>query len=151
MSVRIRLNSIKEEEFKFSEKDIDSIESKLLTLGFLIAYEVDVKKNIFATKLTVIYNYKLNKEDRELLRFTIVVKFKVDDLKNVAKYNEDDKSFNVTNEMLITFLGIAISSARGMLVYKLSGTILSKYYLPLVDVKEMLKTQEIIANTDSVQ
>ena len=53
--------------------------------------------------------------------------------------DEDDDKFEVPDPIMITFVGAAISSARGMLAYKLSGTILSDYYLPLIDVQALLK------------
>lgn len=51
----------------------------------------------------------------------------------------DNGHFNLPDFYMMTFVSAAWSSARGMLAYKLAGTFLADYYLPLIDPKEFLK------------
>jgi len=141
VGVGIAISSIKEEEFKFSDNNLDSIDSKSLSLGFHLGFNVDIKESFFTVKFTIVYNYN-NKSDNniQLLKFTTLTKYKVKGLKNIVKFDEeDDDKFEIPDPIMITFVGTAISSTRGMLAYKLSGTILSDYYLPLIDVQKLLK------------
>ena len=140
-SIGIEINSIKEEEFKFSDNDLKSINRKLLSLGIRLGFDADVKKSTFAVKLTILYNYKEKEEDEliELLKFVTSMKFKVKNLKKIIKIDEnDDSSYEMPDQLMVTFVGAIIASTRGMLTYKLAGTLLSDYYLPLVDVKSLL-------------
>lgn len=140
--VSIAISSIKEEEFKFSDNDLDSINIKLLSLGYRLGFKVDVKKSFFTVKFTVVYNYDVSDNEKEiqLLKFTTLTNFKVKGLKKIVNFDEeDDDKFQIPDPLMITFVGAAISSTRGMLAYKLSGTLLSDYYLPLIDIQELLK------------
>ena len=149
MSVGIVINSIKEEEFKFSDKNLESLDSKLLSIGFHLKFKVDVKGSFFSVTLTILYNYGNDDSQIELLKFTTLTKFKVKGLKKLVHFEEgNDEEFQIPDALMITFLGTAISSARGMLTYKLSGTILSDYYLPLIDVEDLLKEYETSPNSD---
>lgn len=150
VGVGIAINSIKEEEFKFSDNDLDSIDSKLLSIGFHLGFKVDVKKSFFTVKFTVVYNYD-NDNDKEiqLLKFTTLTKFKVKGLKKIVNFNEeDDDKFQIPDPIMMTFVGAAISTTRGMLAYKLSGTLLSDYYLPLIDVQELLKNYDSLSDSE---
>ncbi|MDB9955081.1 hypothetical protein OAD49_05975 [Flavobacteriaceae bacterium] len=144
VGVGIAISSIKEEEFKFSDNDIDSIDEKSLSIGFHLGFNVDVKKSSFTVKFTVVFNYdKKNDKYIQLLKFTTLTKFKVKGLKKIVNFDEEnDDKFEIPDPIMVTFVGAAISSTRGMLAYKLSGTILSDYYLPLIDVQEMLKNYD---------
>ena len=149
MSVDIGIISIKEEEFRFSDKNLDSIDSKLLSLGFHLAFKIDIKKSFFTVRFTVLYNYDVKDKKTELLKFTTITKFKVKGLKKIVKFDEEDEDkFQMPDPLMITFAGAAISSARGMLAYKLSGTILSDYYLPLIDIQELLKGNDSESNPE---
>lgn len=149
MSVGIVINSIKEEEFKFSDKNLESLDSKLLSLGLYLRFKVDIKGSFFSVTLTILYNYGNDDSQIELLKFTTLTKFKVKGLKKLVQFEEgNDEEFQIPDALMITFVGTAISSARGMLTYKLSGTILSDYYLPLIDVEELLKGYESTPNSN---
>lgn len=149
MSIGIAINSIKEEEFKFSDKNLESIDSKLLSLGFQLGFKVELKKNFFTVTFTVVYNYGTSGDEIQLLKFTTLTKFKVKGLKKIVKFEEgNEDKFQIPDPIMMTFVGAAISSARGMLAYKLSGTILSDYYLPLIDVQELLKVYGSPSNSE---
>ena len=140
MAFEIAIDSIKEEEFKFSDHDLKSIDRKHLSVGLHLSFNVDVSKNLFTVRFTVIYNYDLDEKKVELMKFANSTKFKVKGLNKIVKFEkEDDSKFQFPDDLMITFVGASVSSARGMLAYKLSGTILSKYYLPLIDVKKLLE------------
>lgn len=62
--------------------------------------------------------------------------YEVKSLKEILKIK--DKGFEIPDFLMLTFIGTAISSARGMLVYKLSGTVLADFYLRLVDSQEFV-------------
>lgn len=141
MSVEVKIKSIKEEEFKFTDLNLKEIESDHLLLGFHLGFKVNVEENTFSVKLTVVYNYEDKDSDnpKELMKYTTVTTFDVKGLNKIVKFNEEDNDkYDIPDSLVITFVGTAVSSTRGMLVNKLSGTILSDFYLPLVDVKQLL-------------
>lgn len=141
MSIAIKIKSIKEEEFKFSDLNLNEIDSDHLLLGFHLNFKVNVEENIFSVKLTVVYNYEVKEEENplELMKYTTVTTFDVKKLKEIVKFDEEDSDkYDIPDSLMVTFVGTAVSSTRGMLVNKLSGTILSSFYLPLVDIKELL-------------
>lgn len=146
MAVELRIKSIKEEEFKFADLNLKEIEDDHLLLGFHLSFSVNVEENIFSVKLTVIYNYedKDSKNPLELMKYTTVTTFDVKNIKEIVKFdNEDSNKYDIPDSLMITFVGTAVSSTRGMLVNKLSGTILSGYYLPLINIKKLLNQEEL--------
>jgi hypothetical protein len=140
MAFEIAIDSINEEEFKFSAHDMKSIERKHLSFGLHLSFNVDADKNLFKVRFTVIYNYDLGNRTLELMRFVNSTNFKVKGLNKIVKFEKANVGkFQFPDDLMITFVGASVSSARGMLAYKLSGTVLSKYYLPLIDVKKLLE------------
>lgn len=149
MSIGIAINSISEREFTFTDKNLKSLDVKLLSLGFHLDFKVDFKKSFFTVIFTVIYNYGHIENEIQLLNFTTITRFKVKGLKKIVKFEEgNDHKFQIPDPLIETFVGAAISSTRGMLAYKLSDTILSDYYLPLIDVQKILKSYESPTNSE---
>jgi len=142
MDYEFQIKNIKEKEFRYSANNLDSIKDKHLSLGFKLGFKVNAKQNYFTIKLVVIYNYDNPKEEGEsleLLYFRTATKFKIKNLKKIIKKEEnDDNKFDMPDVLMITMVGAALSTIRGMMVYKLSGTLLSEYYLPLIDVTDFL-------------
>ena len=62
--------------------------------------------------------------------------FEVKGLNEILKLK--NKGFEIPDFFMLTFVGAAVSSARGMLTYKLAGTILANFHLPLVDPRDFL-------------
>ncbi|MBL4662540.1 MAG: hypothetical protein JKY22_03025 [Flavobacteriaceae bacterium] len=142
MDFEIQIKNIKEKEFRYSAHNLNSINDKHLSLGFKLGFKVNPKKNCFTIKLVVIYNYDNPSEEGEqleLLYFSIATKFKIKNLKKIIRKEEnDDNKFEMPDAIMITMVGAAISTIRGMMVYKLSGTLLSEYYLPLINIPDFL-------------
>jgi hypothetical protein len=136
MSVAIAINKIKEDEFIFKNEDIKKIDEKKLSIGFNVAFDWDIEKEDFFVRLTIHYTYDLNGSKIELVRFSTTTGFHVKGLKEIL--NIDGQKFQLPDFFMLTFVSTAVSSTRGMLSYKLSGTFLSDYYLPFVDPKDFL-------------
>jgi hypothetical protein len=136
MSVAIAIRKIKEEEFIFKNEDIKKVEKKKLSIGFNVAFDWDIDKEDFFVRLTIYYTYEIKGSEVELVRFSTTTGFHVKGLKEIL--NEDSQKFKLPDFLMLTFVSTAVSSTRGMLAYKLSGTFLSEYYLPLVDPKDFL-------------
>lgn len=145
MGVNIKISNIKEEEFKFSEDSIEQIEEKNLLIGINLGFRINKEKNQFSVRLTISYSYRDNNSEstREIMKFTTLTTFEVTDIseiiKIVKKENIEDEVFDIPDNLVYTFVGTAISSTRGMLVYKLAGTKLSSFYIPLVDIQDLMK------------
>jgi hypothetical protein len=137
MSVAIAINKIKEDEFIFKNEDIKKIDEKKLTIGFNVSFDWDIEKEDFFVRITTHYTYDLNGSKIELVRFSTTTGFHVKGLKKIL--NVDGQKFQLPDFLMLTFVSTAVSSTRGMLSYKLSGTFLSDYYLPLVDPKNFIR------------
>lgn len=136
MSVEIAINRIKEDEFIFKNEDIKKIDEKRLSIGFSFSFNWDMDKEDFFVRLTIQYSYDLNSSKIDLVRFSTTTGFHVKGLGEILTVN--GQNFQLPDAFMITFVSTAVSSTRGMLAYKLSGTFLSDYYLPLFDPKDFL-------------
>lgn len=136
MSVAIGIAKIKEDEFVFRNEEIKKLDEKKLTIGYNVAFDWDIAKEFFFVKMSIHYTYRIDSADIELVRFSSTTGFHVKGLKKVLVV--DGAKFKLPEFFMMTFLSTAVASSRGMLAYKLSGTFLSEYYLPLVDPKDFL-------------
>lgn len=135
-SVSIAIIQIKEDEFVFKPDNIKKIDPKKLDIVIHVGFDWNIEKEQFFVILTVFYNYKINGVEIELSKFVTTTGFEVKGLKDIIKIEEKD--FELQDIFMLTFVGTAFSNARGMLTYKLSGTILADFYLPLIDPKDIL-------------
>ena len=138
MSVTIAIKKIKEEEYFFRNQEISNFSEKNLAIGYSLGFEFDLGNELFSVLLRIIYNYTDDqKQKTDLIRFITTTRFHVKGLDKILKAEDDN--FNLPDFYMMTFVSTAWSSTRGMLAYKLAGTFLSDYYLPLIDPKEFLK------------
>ncbi len=136
MSVDIAITKIKEDEFVFRNEDIKKVDEKKLTIFFNVGFDWKLEDENFSVKLTIHYSYNLKGSDIELVRFSTTTGFDVKGLKEILKV--DGNKFQLPDFFMTTFISTALSSGRGMLAYKLAGTFLADYYLPLIDPKDFI-------------
>ena len=134
--VSIAIIKIKEDEFVFKADNVKKIDPKKLSIGFNLGFDWKLQEEQFFVTLTVFYKYKVDGIELELSKFVTTTGYEVKGLKEIFKLKE--KGFEIPDFFMLTFVGTAVSSARGMLSYKLSGTMLADFYLPLVDPQEFL-------------
>lgn len=136
MSVEIAISKIKEEEFIFRNEDIKKFNEKKLEIGFNFGFDWELDEEKFIIKTTINYNYRIGSNLVELVRFSSITEFHVIGLSEIL--NVDGNKFQLPDFFMMTFISTAVSSGRGMLAYKLAGTYLSDYYLPLIDPKDFM-------------
>ena len=138
MSVTIAIKNIKEEEFFFRNQEFSKFSEKNLTVGYSLGFDFDESSELFSVGLRILYSYiDDNKKKTDLMRFFTTTRFHVKGLDKILK--PGDGHFNLPDFYMMTFVSTAWSTTRGMLAYKLAGTFLADYYLPLIDPKEFLK------------
>lgn len=77
--------------------------------------------------------------DHELFGIETIHKYKIKDFKNTIQYDEN-KTFNVPDEIMKLWIGIAISDTRGMLVILNSDSEYSRIILPLINLDAFLRS-----------
>ena len=80
--------------------------------------------------------------DHELFGIETVHKYKIKDFKNAIQYDEN-KTFNVPDEIMKLWIGIAISDTRGMLLILNSYSEYSRITLPLINLDAFLRSIKI--------
>lgn len=136
MSTEISIIKIKEDEYVFKNEDIEMFDVKNLLVKYSVKFEWNLEKEEFYIRMTVWYNYKSKDKEIDLVKFSITTGFLVKGLKEILKI--EDGKFQLSDSLMMTFLSTTISSCRGMLAYKLSGTFLAEYYLPLINIEEFV-------------
>lgn len=139
--VSIRLSNVKIEEVTFKEPKqelISSFDESCLNIGIGVQLSNNIEEELIIISLHFFYEYNnVIFPETQLLNFKGSFDFKIDNLKDTIKVMKDN--IQVPDNILITLLTIAISSARGIIIAKTAGTFINKYYLPILDPNEILK------------
>jgi len=135
--ISISIIKIEEEEYILKTEEVKKINPEKLQIGFQFDFDWELEAERLMLYTTVFYKYSANKAAFDLSKFTLLMGFEVKELNQILKLSDD--GFEIDDVYLLTFVGAAISSARGMLAYKHSGTVLEHFYLPLVDPKNFIE------------
>lgn len=143
----IAIHRIKEDEFILKDYNLESIDSNKMFLSHDFKFEWELEKKLFTIKYTVRYAYEDKKEYLELIKFSGTFTFCVSDLERVLIL--DDQGFDIPDELLLLMVSSCVSTTRGMLIPKISGTVLSRFYLPMIDARDLMK--EYLTDDDELE
>ena len=65
--------------------------------------------------------------------------FRIDNMTRFVIIDKNNNRLNFKADLIPTFLNVAIGGLRGVLYEKTKGSVLSKYPLPLVDMRDVMK------------
>ena len=117
-----------------------------LSAGLNLNYSWNIEKNIFAIQVELKFAIEKNtKEKFELLTHTSVTAFLVNDLSTILKVKEHD-DFSIPEKWEITFVSLAISTARGMMASRTAGTFYEKFIFPVIDPAQVVLSKRLKQN-----
>lgn len=138
----LKLIKVKIEEINFKEPEENFINNfnedfLKISVGFKFFHNLD--KEILSVSLHILYDYQKEENDLKisLLDYKGTFDFHIKNLNNILKIEKDGTNF--PDVILETVLGISISSGRGIIIAKTAGSFVNKFYLPILDARELLK------------
>jgi len=139
--IYIKLSNVKTEEVTFKEPKqefIASFDEAHLNIGIGLKLSNNIEQELISIGLHFFYEYndEVNPEI-QLLNYKGTFDFKIGNLKDNVQVTNDN--IEVPDNILITLLTIAISSARGIIIAKTAGAFINKYYLPILNPEEILE------------
>lgn len=143
--LNIHIAHIEVPEFFYKEPEksiIDNFNRESLFVGIGLHFEHDFSNRIFTVRVSVDYEYdKKNDKNRVLLmRYIGRFDFFIEDMHTLL--NQGDESFAISEPLMNMLVGTAVSSSRGILAERMAGSAIHKYYLPLINVSELLADYE---------
>ncbi|MDR7211999.1 hypothetical protein [Flavobacterium piscis] len=138
----LKLSKVKIEEINFKEPEedfINSFDDEFLKIAIGLKFSHNLDKELLSVHLHILYDYQVNEDDSKisLLDYKGLFDFHIKDLENLVEI--DNEVLNFPNFILETVAGIAISSGRGIIIAKTAGAFINKFYLPILDTRELLK------------
>jgi hypothetical protein len=151
-SITFTLQGIGIVRFSIVEPGLDIISGfDVLKLkhGIKVDFAYNLKENSFQVIMTIVYHYELKENIIQLLELVFMTNFQILEL---SKHIEiDGNNFKIPNDLLVNFVSIVYSTARGILYAKTQGSFLNQFILPLIDpkviIEQRLKQMAEIANT----
>lgn len=138
----VGLTEVKTEAFTINEPSDDIIKSfdvGFLNVGVNAYFETNAEHGKVAVQLLFDYEYgdEANSDLLPLLHYKGIFVFAFDDLKSLVSGDTDN--VRLPGNVLERLLDLSISTARGIIIAKSSGSFINNYYLPVFDVKRLLK------------
>jgi hypothetical protein len=138
----VGLTDVKTDALTVNEPNDDIIKSfdvGLLNVGVNVYFETNIDTNKVAVHLAFSYDYgdEASGDLLRLLHYKGVFAFGFDNVKSFV--SPETKNVHLPGNVLERLLDLAISTARGIIIAKSDGSFINKYYLPVFDVKRLLK------------
>ena len=146
IAIKYSLKDVRELEFRYSNPFHNTKgfnpDHYVYEYGLQINYRWNMEKEIFGIVLDFLYKGKDNKEELELLKYTTLTEFKVEQLDQIFK-PRGKNDFEIEEKWEKSFVSLAISTGRGMLIARTSGTFFQKHVFPLVDPSTVILSKKI--------
>ena len=137
---QMRISSIN--VLKFSQYDIEALDlTKDSTIEFQSDFGVQILEKSSEIAIETTVKLKIQELDKYYGELKTLIKFSVDPFAVVVKKNGDN--YQIPDMIMMNLFNIAAGTLRGILFEKLRGTVLQKEILPLIDVRELLKSREV--------
>lgn len=131
-------------KISYFEKDIensvfkDKLNKENVPFQLKLHVSIDPSVETIELILSIKFYHKEKDKKKEIFGIKSSHKFKIRNFKNVFQSNNKKKHI-IPDEVMATFLGIAISGTRGMLVVLNTNKYLKKIILPLINPLEIIK------------
>lgn len=143
--VKIAIRKIKELEFSYQEPS-EELKSKfkrdLMRIGVNLHFDMREKEEMFGVIVSITYEYIKSGQIISIMKFRNVTEFHILNLRNVFKRITADK-FHMPDNLMATLVGVSVSSARGMIASKTTGSFISQFHLPILSPMDLLKNHSI--------
>ena len=145
-NINFAIISIKELEFHYKDptesiSDFNPDKNKL-EAKINVNYRWNIEKNLFGVVIDLFYVMKDKKKtNKELLKLTFITEFFIENLKEIfiVRSNTD---FDINERFESTLVGLAISTGRGILVEKTSGTVFNGLIFPVINPMDLILTKK---------
>ena len=139
IKLQMRISSIN--VLKFCQYDVNNFLTENGNLEFQSNFEFKIleESNEIGILSTIILNVvNLNTHFGEL---KVQINFNLHPFNDVIK-KIDEKSFNIPDVLMSTLTNIATGTVRGILYEKFKGTIIQNEIFPLLDINNLLKSNQ---------
>ncbi len=117
-----------------------------LSAGLNLNYSWNIEKNLFGIQIELKFAIESNtKEKLEVLTHTSVTEFHVSDLSSILDI-KDNNDFTMEERWEITFVSLAVSTARGMMASRTAGTFYDKFIFPVIDPSKVMLSKRLKHN-----
>jgi hypothetical protein len=133
--INFRLVGIKVEQFALIENHFqDGVSLSLNT-------NLDVKVDLIERRLGVFMTFDLFQSEHLLLKLEVSCHFNIDEESWGGLLNQQKIRF--PNDFVIHLIMLTLGTARGIFFSKTEGTILSRFILPMLDIRKMFGEGDI--------
>lgn len=126
VSVELRIDEVKTRRFEFNEPEEEPKQESWPNFDISVGFRVDIEDN----KIWVRVNSSAIREHEKLFEIVTDTGYEV---KNLSDFPQDEESVEIPDRFGIDLASWAISTTRGILIEKMSGTTLRKVILPPID------------------
>ncbi len=117
-----------------------------LSAGLTLNYSWNIEKNVFGIQIELKFALERSANEKlDLLTHTCVTDFMVNDLSSILKI-KDNNDFTMEEKWEITFVSLAISTARGMMASRTAGTFYEKFIFPVIDPSKVMLSKRLKQN-----
>lgn len=144
-----KLVGIKETEFHIKnlpQEVLDSIDEKKIRVTFGVRLIPDMENGQLLIGFKVKYDYDINGTIEQILGLEFFTNFSLENYENIM-FKDDEGDPSIEENFLINLLGIIIGTARGILFTKTRGSIFNRFYLPIVNPRQLLASLKIPKHT----
>lgn len=121
----------------------DGKSSGNLSAGLNLSYSWNIEKNAFAIQIELKFTLESNsKEKTVLLTHTSVTEFIITELSTILEVNNNNE-FTMSENWEVTFVSLAVSTARGMMASRTAGTFYEKFIFPVIDPSKVMLSKRL--------
>ncbi len=119
-----------------------------ISAGLNINYRWNLEKELFGVQVDLMFALDKSEEDRfEFLKHTSMTEFNVKNLADIFSA-KDVNQFKIDKSWEITFVSLAISTARGMLAARTAGTFYNRFIFPVIDPSNAILSERLSVKKD---
>jgi len=146
--IKFSLNNVRELEFNYRDPHTHfqnfKPENYSFEFGLQVNYRWNMEKELFGVVLDFLYKAKTGEKDEaeSILKFSTLTEYKVENLDKIFT-PRGKNDFDMEEKWETSFVSIAISTGRGMLIARSGGTILQPLVFPLIDPAQVILSRKI--------
>ncbi|WP_445710464.1 hypothetical protein [Flavobacterium sp.] len=141
------LRRITTEQFAIIESSYDKSKDEAVELGTGLRFGFNTEKRI----ITVLLAINFSQEKAPFLVLEIGCYFQIIEEHWNTLYNAETKEINLPKSIAIHMVMLAVGTIRGVLHAKTENTPFNKFFLPTINVYELVKDDILIKTNDAIE